>query len=468
MTEKFSTNTLEQPLKYDIIVIGGGPAGYAGAIRAAQLGAKVAIVEKDELGGTCLNRGCIPTKTYLKNAEMMENIKTLESRGIKLKDSAFEIDLKKVVSEKNKIVKTLTNGVAGLLKSNGVQLYKGEGKLYPDKSVVVNGQKLLSDKVILATGSKTTRLGIPGSESNRVLTSDEIMELQEIPETLIIVGAGVIGLEIATIFHAYGTNIIMVEAASDPVAFMDDDIIKEVKKQLAAKNIQLLNNEKVQWIKESDNKVKVQLEQRQLVGDHVLLSVGRVPEITGCDKIDGLFQNGKLQADQTMRTSIEWIFAPGDVNGLKMLAHAAYSMGEIAAENAVLNLHKKVKLQYVPGCIYTNPEIGVIGLTEKQAAQQGEIVIGKFPFGGNGRALASGETSGFVKIIGDKKYGEILGAHIIGPGATEIINELAVIMTNELTLNEVIDSIHAHPSYSEAIVEACADALGRSIHLPKK
>lgn len=455
--------------EYDVVVIGGGPAGYVSAIRASQLGAKVAIVEKSELGGTCLNRGCIPTKTFLKNAEIIENIYHAKDRGVMLDNSSFKVDMEKTVNYKNNVVKTLTNGVNGLLKSNKVDIFKGVGKINADKDVVVNDKILKTDKIILAGGSKVNKINIKGIESNLVMTSDDILNLTEVPEKLAIIGGGVVGVELGQAFSTFGSEVTVIEMMDRIVPGMDKEVSETLRKELEKKGMKIITSAKLEEIVETNGKLVLKLDgNREVNVDKALLSIGRVPDLEGIGNVDLEMERGKIKVDKYMETSVKGIYAPGDVNGVKMLAHAAFRMGEVAAENAVLGNHRETKLETTPAAIYTLPEVAMVGLTEEQAKEKFDIKVGKFNFVGNGRALASGETTGFIKVIADSKYGEILGIHIIGPCAAEIINEAAALMEMEITVHEVIKTIHGHPTYSEALFEACADVLGEAVHLPKR
>ena len=456
--------------EFDVVVIGGGPAGYVAAIRAAQVGGKVAVVEKSELGGTCLNRGCIPTKTFLKNAEIIEEIEMSSKRGIILENEKFKVDMPKVVSLKNEIVKTLTNGVQGLLKSNSIKIFKGVGKINKDKDVVINGEKVLrTNKIILAGGSKVGSVNIPGIESKRVLTSDDILDLKELPKSLAVIGGGVVGVELGQAYLSFGSEVTVIEMMDRIVPGVDREASETLRKALEKKGMKILTSSKIKEIIDEGDKLRIKLEDKEdVVAEKALLSIGRVPDLEAVGELDLEMERGKIKVDKYMETSVKGVYAPGDINGIKMLAHAAFRMGEVAAENAILGNHREIKLETTPSAIYTIPEVGMVGLTEEEAKEKYDINVGKFAFVGNGRALASGDTTGFVKVIADKKYGEILGVHIVGQSAAEIINEASSLMAMEITVDEVIKTIHGHPTFSEALFEACADVLGEAIHLPKK
>ena len=456
--------------EFDVVVIGGGPAGYVAAIRAAQVSGKVAVVEKSELGGTCLNRGCIPTKTFLKNAEIIEGIEMSSKRGIILENEKFTVDMPKVVSLKNEIVKTLTNGVQGLLKSNSIKIFKGVGKINKDKDVVINGEKVLrTNKIILAGGSKVGSVNIPGIESKRVLTSDDILDLKELPKSLAVIGGGVVGVELGQAYLSFGSEVTVIEMMDRIVPGVDREASETLRKALEKKGMKILTSSKIKEIIDEGDKLRIKLEDKEdVVAEKALLSIGRVPDLEAVGELDLEMERGKIKVDKYMETSVKGVYAPGDINGIKMLAHAAFRMGEVAAENAILGNHREIKLETTPSAIYTIPEVGMVGLTEEEAKEKYDINVGKFAFVGNGRALASGDTTGFVKVIADKKYGEILGVHIVGQSASEIINEASSLMAMEITVDEVIKTIHGHPTFSEALFEACADVLGEAIHLPKK
>ena len=456
--------------EYDIIVVGGGPAGYYSAIRGAQLGGKVAIIEKSEFGGTCLNKGCIPTKTYLKNAEILNGLKIAAGRGINLASTNYTIDMDKTVDFKNSVVKTLTGGVQGLLKANKVTIFNGLGQVNPDKTVTIGSETIKGRNIILATGSKVSRINIPGIDSQLVMTSDDILDLRELPKSLAVMGGGVVGIELGLVYASYGVDVTVVEMADRIIPAMDKEVSLELQKILAKKGMKIMTSVGVSEIVEANNQLTLKLNNgEEIVADRALLSIGRVPQLDGLENLNLELDRGRIKVNAYQETSIPGIYAPGDVNGTKMLAHAAYRMGEVAAENAMHGNVRKAHLDYTPAAVYTHPEVAMCGITEEEArAKYGDVLIGKSSFAGNGRAIASNEAQGFVKVVADAKYHEILGAHIIGPAAAELINEASTIMENELTVDELLQSIHGHPTFSENMYEAFADVLGEAIHNPPK
>jgi len=455
---------------YDIAVIGGGPAGYVSAIKGAQLGGKVILFEKDVVGGTCLNRGCIPTKTYVMTAEYIEHIKKAASRGI-INDPKTQVNMDQVVKYKAGVVKQLTDGVAGLLRSNGVEVVKGTAKMVGETKIECNGTVYEAKNTLLCGGSKAGIIPFPGVENKNVVTSDGILELTELPEKLVIIGGGVIGCEIATAFANFGSQVTIVEMMPRVVANLDEDISKGIDKALTKLGVKIMCGKKVEQIMDENGKTYVVASGEKVEASKILLSIGRVADLECLGTLaDRIQQNrGKVVVDDYMRTTIPNIYAPGDINGRIMLAHPAFKMGEAAA-SCCMGKMVKADLSKVPSCVYTLPGASSVGLTEAKAKEQygDDLLIGRFPFSGNGRALASGSTEGFVKVIAEKKYGEILGVHMFGGDATEMISEAASLMAMEITVNEAADIIHSHPTCSEAFMEACADALGECIHLPAK
>ncbi|MDY9918745.1 dihydrolipoamide dehydrogenase [Proteiniphilum saccharofermentans] len=456
---------------YNVVVIGGGPAGYVAAIKAAQLGARVAIVEKGEFGGTCLNVGCIPTKAYLKNAEIIEHIREASTRGILIDSSQIKVDMEKVQEYKNGVVKKLTSGVVALLKSNGVDIYQGVGKINKNKDVVVNDSQIIkADKIILAGGSKASRINIPGIESDKVLTSDDLLAIKEVPETLAVIGGGVIGTEMGQSFAGLGSKVIIIEMMDRIVPPLDHEVSAELTRIVKKKGMTIITSARITEIVDKGDKLEIKIDGKDsVIADKALISIGRVPDLEGMGEVKFETERGKIKVDKYMETSVKGIYAPGDVNGIKMLAHVAFRMGEVAAENAVKGNHRSIKLLSAPSVVYTSPEVAMVGLTEEEArAKYDDIRIGRFNFAANGRALASSEAHGFVKVIADNRYGEVLGVHIIGPSAAEIITQASLIMEMEITVDEVIKTIYGHPTYSEALFEAFADILDEAVHIPKK
>ena len=459
-------------MRYDIAIIGGGPAGYVAAIKGAQLGGKVVLFERDTVGGTCLNRGCIPTKSYLKTAEYIHNIQRAGERGIKLASADFVVDMNEVVATKNKVVKQLTTGVAGLLKAWGVEVIKGTASLSAQGKVRCADKIYDAKSVILSGGSKAGILPIPGAEGNpHVITSDEILDLTTLPKKLTIIGGGVIGCEMASAFQAFGSEVTIIELMDRLLPTLDADISAQLEKSLKTQGVRILTAKKVEKIDKSGDAaaVFVEGESQPIVADKVLLSIGRFSDLECLGELKDKIQTekGTVIVDDYMRTSVPNIYAAGDINGRMMLAHAAFKMGEIAALNA-MGQNMKCDLNHVPGCLYTLPEAASVGKSETSARKTHDVAVGHFPLHANGRALASGEPDGFIKVVIDKTYGEILGVHMVGGAATEMITEPSVMMAMEITAHEAAEIIHAHPTYAEAFMEACADALGSCIHLPPK
>lgn len=459
---------------YDIVVLGAGPGGYVAAIRGAQLGAKVALIEEQAIGGTCLNWGCIPTKTLVKNAEILHYMKNASSRGIKV--GKPEVDIKQMIANKDKVVRQLVTGIEVILKSNGVEVIRGRGKVEKDHTVAMitgkdRGRKVSYNKLIIATGSSAAIPPISGLHQEGILTNKEILSLEEVPKHLVIIGGGVIGVEFATIFQALGSRVTIVEMAPRLVPNMDKDISHMLQQSLEMQGIEVLIDTKVEAVEKQGSSFKVVVqdtEQREITGDRVLVSVGRSPNLKGIEDIGLNIEKNRIVVNKKLETNKKDIYAIGDVTGEILLAHVASTQGTIAAENA-MGASREMDYRYVPSGIYTLPEIGAVGLTEEQArAKYKDISVGKFPLTASGKALAMGETQGLVKIIIEKKYGEILGVHIFGPNATELVGEATAIMQLEGTVEELVRIIHAHPTMAESIMEAAHVALGQPIHLPKK
>jgi len=454
--------------RFDVAVIGGGPAGYIAAIRAADRGAKVALIERDALGGTCLNRGCIPTKAFLHTAETIENLRVMSKIGAVVGATGAYVDMGRVVENKNRIVSKLVAGVNSLVKARDIEFIRGAGTLERARPFVDGKDIGGAAQIILCNGSRTNKPPIEGIDLDGVITSTEILDLKEIPESLLIIGAGVIGVEMARAFSAFGSRVEVVEALDRVLPMMDAEISVHTAKKLKEQGIAVTCGVKINRIQKDGAALTVQIEGGHTIrAAKVLVSAGRVPDTLSLAGAGLSMQKGAIVADSAMRTSIPNVFAAGDATAKCMLAHAAYEMGETAAVNATGG-DRKADLRYVPMCVYGFPEIGSVGLSEEAAQKYGRVRIGRFPYMANGRALASEMADGFAKVIVGENFGEILGVHLVGPGAAEVINEAAALMAGELTANEAARIVHGHPTYSEAMKEAFADALGECPHLPPK
>jgi len=462
----------EKPAAYefDAAVIGGGPAGYVAAIRAAQLGGRVVLFERDVGGGAWLGRGCMRRKSYLKAAGCLRHIGGAAKRGIVLESGGVAVDMNKVHAYKQTVVKKLTGGVAMLLKSRGIETVRGDARLTDAHTVTCAGKSYTAGSILLCGGSRAGTVPIPGIDSPRVVTSDGILSLTELPGRLAVIGGGVIGCEIATAFAAFGSEVTVVELMDRPVPMMDGEVSAAIAAAMKKDGVRLLLGAQVERIEDLDAAVRVHVAGHEPVeADLVLLSVGRSADLTCLGELAGEIevQRGKVVVDALCRTNIPGVYACGDVTAVSALAHSAFKMGEAAAANA-LGGRVEADLARVPSCLYTMPEAACVGMTEEEAGGKHQLLVGRFPFSANGRALASGEPEGFVKVIAEKRHGEILGVHIVGAAATEMIAEAKVLMDMEITIHEAADVMHAHPTFSEALMEACADALGRCIHLPGK
>ena len=463
---------------YDVVVLGAGPGGYVSAIRAAQLGAKTAIIEKNKVGGTCLNVGCIPTKALMKNVEILHYIDAGKKRGIKVKGE-LELDYAKAVKAKDKAVKQLVNGVTGLLGSNEITMYQGMGTVKAGNKIEVaaeNGdvETIECGKLILATGSSPKMPPIPGADLEGVMTSEGFLSITEVPEKLVVIGAGVIGCELATVFKAYGSQITMVEMMDKPVAILDSDVANYMEGILTQQGIDLKLGKQVKSIARNDaGSLDVTIADKDgneevVSGDKVLISIGRGPNVAGLDELGLETERGYVVVNDKLETSAKDVYAIGDVTGKKLLAHVASEMGVVAAENA-MGASKIMDLSIVPSCIYTIPEVGCVGMSEKEAKDAGyDVICGKFPLVACGKAVATGDTEGMFKIVADKKTRKVLGAHLVGKSATELVAEMAAYMKMNATVDDVVDTIHAHPTISESIAEAARDIDNCTIHMPKK
>jgi len=459
----------------DVIVIGGGPGGYVAAIRAAQLGAQVALVEREYLGGTCLNVGCIPTKVLLHTAELYEEILKSNIYGIKI-DGNVSVDLNSLQKRKEEITSQLVNGVTGLLRLNNIEVIKGEASFRDKNTIDVKKEDgsvitLKADNFIIATGSKPFTPPIKGIDSEGVIDSTEALALKEIPKELVIIGGGVIGIEFATLFNSLGSKVTVLEMLPYILPPIDREISEIVKMKLSMEGINIHTSAQVTSIENNNGKLevvaKVGNDELRVAGDKVLVSVGRraVTEGLNLDAAGVKTSKKGIAVNNRLETNVKSIYAIGDVTGINMLAHVASEQGIVAAEN-IMGLHREMDYKAIPACIYTKPEIASVGITEEEAKKSGiEYKVGKFMLSNNGKALIANEVEGtMVKIIADTKYGEILGVHIYGPRATDLIMEGTLALRLEATVDEIVTSIHPHPTISESIKEAALSVNNIAIH----
>jgi dihydrolipoyl dehydrogenase len=463
---------------YDVAVIGAGPGGYVAAIRAAQLGAKTAIVEKQYLGGTCLNVGCIPSKAMLHIAEVMHDMESLDELGIHL-DKPPALDMRKAVAFKDKVVKRMTNGVGVLMKGNNIDVFDGLGTVDASRSVTVakndgSTEQFSSGKIILATGSVPLMPPFPGIDGRNVVNSDTCWNLPKVPESVICVGGGVIGMELACMFQGLGSQVTVVEMLPNVLAPLDEEVRRLLVRILTKRGIQIVTGAKVESLADEGEQKQViastEQGQQTFSGEYVLMAVSRSANTSGLAQLmeQGLDnERGRVRVNEKMETNLPGIYAVGDLVHGAGLAHVASMEGEVASDNAMGHA-AKMDYDVVPNPIYTFPEVAFVGLTEAQAKErQAGVRVERFPWSAIGKAVAIGQTEGFTKVIVGK-YDEILGAHIIGPDATNLISEFSLAMRGELTADEIIETIHPHPTLSEGIREAVMAVEGRPVHIPPK
>jgi dihydrolipoamide dehydrogenase len=460
--------------RYDVVVIGGGPGGYVAALRASQLGARVALVEETYIGGVCLNVGCIPTKALLRSAEVYSTLREAKQFGLAV-DGEVTADWSAIQKRKAKIVRRLTTGVASLLKRAKVAVFDGRGRMVSAQAVEVSSkeglQRLEAGSVILATGSRPVQLPLPGFDLPGVLDSTGALGLDELPERLLIVGGGVIGAEFATVYSAFGVQVTIVEMLDRMVPMMDADLSTELAKMMKRRKVALHLGSQVTAVESVGDALRVLAKtgdgDAAFEVDKVLVSVGRRANVEdlGLDAVGVQTSRTGIDVDERMETSVPSVYAIGDVTGRWWLAHVASKQGAVAAENACGH-SAKMDYRSVPSCVFTHPEVATVGLTEAQAREQGyDVQVGRFPFIANGKALTFGEHEGFVKVVSESKYGEILGLHIVGPHASDLVLEGALAIGMEATLDEIEATIHAHPTLGESIAEAALAARGLALHI---
>ncbi|MCD6486220.1 MAG: dihydrolipoyl dehydrogenase [Syntrophobacterales bacterium] len=454
-----------------ITIIGGGTGGYPAAIRAARMGAEVTLIEKDLLGGVCLNRGCIPTKSLLQTANVINTMKKSEVFGVMCK--GYNVDFNAVMNRKKMVSNQLSDGVKKLLTLKNVRVIEGTAALVDDKTVEIKetGEKVKSDAILIATGSTPAKIPIEGMDGPDVLNSNDVLEMKSLPKSVVIIGGGVISCEFARFLSTVGTDVTILELMPNIIPEMDMEITSILHAILEASGIKIFTNANVKKIthKKGVNTVNYGLEGKDYTvkSEKIISTVGRKPDLDALN-VAGLgiaTEKGAIVVNEYMETNVPGIYAAGDITGGIMLAHVSTAEGECAVRNAMGEV-TQMSYRVVPSCIYTDPEIASVGFTEKQAAEIADIKVGRFPFRGNGKAMVINKTEGMVKVISEKKYGEILGVHIIGPHATDMISEAVLGMSMEMTEEELAHAIHPHPTLSEAVMEAGQILSGGCIHMP--
>ena len=461
-------------MKTDVAIIGGGLGGYVAALRATQLGAKVVLIEREKLGGVCLNVGCIPTKALLHCAEVAETVRGAAKFGVQT--SAPQIDWPAMQTHKTKVVERLVSGVGVLLKKADVTILNGHGRFLSPHLIAVEGKEVSeqveADKVIIATGSRSATLPVPGLDSPAVLDSTAALALDKLPASIIIIGGGAIGVEFASLFHSLGVEVTLVEMLPRLLPLMDATMSDLQERFFKRRKMTVLTETKLKQVKDAGGQLEVEVETKMgtqtLRAEKMLLAVGRRANVENLDleKAEVQFSRKGIPVDAAMRTNVSHIYAIGDVVGGMMLAHWAAHMGISAAENA-MGGHVKLEHTAIPQCVFSLLEIASVGLSEQEARDKGyDVRIGAFPFLANGKALAQGESEGSVKVVAEGKYGQILGVHIAGPHASDIILAAGVGLTLEATWDEFRATIAPHPTLGEALMEAVLSAMGIPLHIP--
>lgn len=459
----------------ELVIVGGGPAGYVAAIRASQLGAKATLIEEDTLGGVCLNSGCIPTRAMVRAVELLDIPRKAKEYGISY--NAPAVDLVKMIARKDTVTKTVVGGVQLLMRENGVEVIKGAGRLLSPSQIEIKmtegTSRITAKRIIIATGAHHQKPDVPGARN--VITTTDALTMKEIPSSILIVGAGPIGITYAIIFSRLGTEVTIIEEESQVLLGFDNEITRLIERELKKEKIKILNEATLQEIEqgnqgESRVTVMVKGQKEVLSTRYVLIGDGRIPNVAdiGLENAGVSVVNGCIKVNDRLETNVTGIYAAGDVTGEPMLAHYAFETGRIAAENA-LGKQSTVNRNVVPRCVYSHPEIAAVGLTEGQAVEQGyQVKVGRFPFSANGLATVLGERTGFVKVVSETRYGQILGVHILGTLASELISEAILAMRLEESPSIIGGTIHLHPTLSEALMEAMLDLSSETLHFKSK
>lgn len=463
-------------MNYDLIVLGSGPGGYVAAIRASQLGMKVAVVEKAELGGVCLNWGCIPTKALLKSAQVFEYLKHAADYGVTIQGEAGA-NLPDMVKRSRDVAAGMSKGIQFLFKKNKIEHIEGSGKVLPGKIVSVQGSdgkttEYTAKNILIATGARSRQLDNLPQDGKKVIGYREAMVMDKQPESMVVVGSGAIGTEFAWFYNAIGTRVTLVEFLPNIVPLEDEEVSKQLERSFKKAKIRVMTGSSVESVDTSGKKCKVKIKTKKgeeaVEADVVLSAVGISPNIEniGLEETGIKTEHGKIKVDEYYRTNTEGVYAIGDVVSGPALAHVASAEGIVCVEKMAGLNPEPLDYNNIPGCTYCSPEVASVGYTEKAAREAGyELKVGKFPFSASGKASASGDKEGFVKVLFDAKYGELLGVHMIGANVTEMIAEAVVARKLETTGHEMIKAVHPHPTMSEAIMEAAAAAYDEVIHL---
>ncbi|MBE9531730.1 MAG: dihydrolipoyl dehydrogenase [Proteobacteria bacterium] len=460
--------------EFDIVIIGGGPGGYVAAIRGAQEGASVALIEKRKLGGTCLNWGCIPTKALYHSAKALSAAKGAEEYGVELGGAKVGFNLSKAVERKNGIVDKLVGGVAQLLKGNGVEVFNGSAFIYNSARVTITRHDeteiIASRNIIIATGSEPAMIPAFNIDRKDILTSTEMLDMKEVPESLLIIGGGVMGCEFATIFAKFGAKVTIVELLDTILSTEDKQVVRTVSKSFKALGIDVKTGVTVESVEAGEfdgGNVKTTLAGgEELITTKALVSIGRSFNSAGLglEELGVELDRGSIKVNERMETSVEGVYAIGDVVGGMLLAHVASTEGAVAVKNA-LGGDAVMDYSVIPAGIFTDPEIASVGLREKEAKEKGiEVSVGRFPYAASGKALGMGESEGFVQVVADPKTDKVLGASIVGAHATDLIGELALAMKTGASVKDIADTVHAHPTLPEIVQEAVEDIHGKAIH----
>ncbi len=457
--------------KYDIVILGGGPGGYVAAIKAAQLGAKVAVVEKDRLGGVCLNWGCIPTKTMLVTARHFKDVLRAEEFGIKGVDpSSVSVDWKSLLERKDTVVNRLVSGIEMLFKKNKIDFFDGMGKVVNKNQIEVNGQTIEFDKLIIATGASSRYVDIAGLDqlvkSGKAMDSYGVFQLEDIPNEIVMVGANVYAIEFATLFNSIGSKVTIIHNGKQILPFIENELAKTLERQLKKDGVKIVSQAEFKEVKDGEILVDHKGKDKTFSGDKYMMFLGSQANLSGLESLNlKLSPKGFIETNDKMETSVDGVYAIGDVIGKYPLAHVASAEGIVAAEN-IMGVPSSLNYNLVPSVVYSFPELASVGITEDLAKEKElDYKVSKFPLMANGMAIANGETTGFVKIISDNQYGEIVGVHIMASHASDMISKAVAVMQLEGTVYDLAKTVHPHPTFAEAMVEAAYGAIDKPIHI---